>query len=55
MESVFQVHFLLLVPAPAWGWLAVARHMRLGVTEWRWHQLFPFLTIMLKFRMGTAT
>lgn len=46
----------LLVPALAWGWLAVAKQMRLGVAERGWHQLFPFLTIiLLKFRMGKAT
>lgn len=44
------------MPALAWGWLAVAKQMRLGVAERGWHQLFPFLTIiLLKFRMGKAT
>lgn len=41
----------LLVPALAWGWLAVARQMRLG--RWGWHQAFPFLAITkIKFRMA---
>lgn len=44
------------MPALAWGWLAVAKQMRLGVAKRGWHQLIPFLTIiLLKFRMGKAT